>query len=200
MGSTDERRRYSVTFSLIGWAHTRNGVWKPYAYFMGYNEHANVSKVKASQWRHNGRDGVSNHQPRHCLLNLLYTRRSKKTSKLRVTGLCAGNSPVTGEFPTQIASNAENVSILWRHHVLRAGEGSHSHSGRSLGRDAGADDVTVSGVSQLSIVTSIPLHDDRAVPSLQKHQRSERYPRIWCNVTSLVVLYESIHVYGSVSW
>ena len=38
-------------------------------------------------------------------------RRSKKTSKLRVTGLCVGNSPVTGEFPTQMASNAENVSI-----------------------------------------------------------------------------------------
>ena len=29
----------------------------------------------------------------------------------RVTGLCAGNSPVTGEFPAQRASNAENVSI-----------------------------------------------------------------------------------------
>ena len=35
----------------------------------------------------------------------------KKTSKLRVTGLCAGNSPVTGEFPAQMASNTENVSI-----------------------------------------------------------------------------------------
>ena len=34
-------------------------------------------------------------------------RRSKKTSKRRVTGLCAGNSPVTGEFPAQMASNAE---------------------------------------------------------------------------------------------
>ena len=43
--------------------------------------------------------------------------RSKKTSKLRVTGLCGGNSPVTGEFPAQMASNAENVSIWWRHHV-----------------------------------------------------------------------------------
>ena len=41
----------------------------------------------------------------------------KKTSKLHVTGLCAGNSPVTGEFPTQKASNAESVSIWWRHDV-----------------------------------------------------------------------------------
>ena len=45
------------------------------------------------RWRHNGHDGVSNHQPRHCLLNRLFGCRSKKTSKLRVTGLCAGNSP-----------------------------------------------------------------------------------------------------------
>ena len=43
-------------------------------------------------------------------------RRSKKTSKLRVPGLCAGNSPVTGEFPAQRASKAENVSIWWSHH------------------------------------------------------------------------------------
>ena len=51
-----------------------------------------------------------------CFLNRLFRRRSKKTSKLRVTGLCAGNSPGTGEFPAQMASNAENVSIWWRHH------------------------------------------------------------------------------------
>ena len=43
-------------------------------------------------------------------------RRLKKTSKLRVTGLCEGNSPVASEFLAQRASNAENVSIWWRHH------------------------------------------------------------------------------------
>ena len=68
-------------------------------------------------WRHNDQDGVSNHQPHQCLLNRLLGRRSKKTSKLRVTGLCAGHSPETGEFPAQMASNAEDVSIWWRHHV-----------------------------------------------------------------------------------
>ena len=62
-------------------------------------------------WRHNGRGSVWNHQPHVCLLKCLFRRRSKKTSKLRVTGLCAGNSPGTGEFPAQMASNAENVSI-----------------------------------------------------------------------------------------
>ena len=69
------------------------------------------------QWRHNGRDSVSNHQPHDCLLKRLFRCRSRKTSKLRVTGLCAGNSPVTGEFPAQMASNAENVSIWCRHHA-----------------------------------------------------------------------------------
>ena len=70
------------------------------------------------EWRHNGHDSVSNHQPHHCLLNRLFRRRSKKTSKLHVTGLCAGNSPGTGEFPAQMASNAEKVSIWWRHHDI----------------------------------------------------------------------------------
>ena len=68
------------------------------------------------RWRHNDHAGVSNHQPPSCLLNRLFRRKSKKTSKLRVTGLCAGNSPGTGEFSAQMASYAENVSIWWRHH------------------------------------------------------------------------------------
>ena len=67
---------------------------------------------RASQWRHNGLDSVSNHLPHDCLLNRLFRRRSKKTSKLRVTGLCVGISPGTGEIPTQ------RVSIWWRHHGL----------------------------------------------------------------------------------
>ena len=40
-------------------------------------------------WRHNGRDGVSNNQPHDCLLDHSFRRRSKKTSKFRVTGFCA---------------------------------------------------------------------------------------------------------------
>ena len=59
------------------------------------------------QWCNNGLDGVSNHQPHHSLLNHLFRCRSKKTSKLRVTGLCAGNSTVSGEFSAQMVSNAE---------------------------------------------------------------------------------------------
>ena len=47
----------------------------------------------ALRWLHNDYDGVSNHQAHHCLLNRLFRRRSRKTSKLRVTGLCVGKSP-----------------------------------------------------------------------------------------------------------
>ena len=83
--------------------------------------------VKSLQWRHNGHDGVSNHQPHHYLLNCLFWPRSKKTSKLRVTSLCAGNSPVTSEFPAQMASNAENVSIWWHHHISNLEECGYKH-------------------------------------------------------------------------
>ena len=52
------------------------------------------------QWRHNGRDSVSNHQPHDSLLNRLFRRRSKKTSKLHVTGLCAAQMASYAEmFP-----------------------------------------------------------------------------------------------------
>ena len=40
----------------------------------------------------------------------------KHQSSVSLT-LCAGNLPVTGEFPAQMDSDAENVCIWWRHHV-----------------------------------------------------------------------------------
>ena len=70
------------------------------------------------QWRHYGHGDVSNHQPHYCLLNHLFRRISKKITKIRITGLCARNSPVTSEFPSQMASNAEKASIWWHHHVV----------------------------------------------------------------------------------
>ena len=46
-------------------------------------------------WHHYERDGISNHRRLNCLFNCLLRRRSKKTSKIRVTGLYEWNSPVT---------------------------------------------------------------------------------------------------------
>ena len=56
---------------------------------------------------HNERDGVSNHHHLYCLLSHLFRRRSKETSKLRVTGLCEGNSPVNAIL---ILSNWRNMT------------------------------------------------------------------------------------------
>ena len=53
----------------------------------------------------------------HYLFRHLFRRRSKKRSKLRVDGLCEGNPPVTGGFPSQRASDAGNISIWWCYHV-----------------------------------------------------------------------------------
>ena len=79
---------------------------------------ANSHKWHSSlPWRHNGSDGVSNNQSDDCLLNRSCRFRSKKTLKLLVTGFCEWTSLVIDEFPTQMASNAENVSTWWRHHV-----------------------------------------------------------------------------------
>ena len=72
--------------------------------------------VHPLQWRHHECYGISNHQPHDCLISRLFRHRSKKTSKLRITGFCEGNPSVTGEFPAQRASNTENISIWWRHH------------------------------------------------------------------------------------
>ena len=52
-----------------------------------------VPSSSTLQWRHNDHGGVPNHQPHRCLFNRIFRRRSKKISKLRVTGLYAGNSP-----------------------------------------------------------------------------------------------------------
>ena len=51
------------------------------------------------RWRHNGHDGVPNHEPRYCLLNRLFGPRSKKTSKLRVAGFVRGIHRGPGTSP-----------------------------------------------------------------------------------------------------
>ena len=61
--------------------------------------------------------GVSNHRRLEYLLERLFGRIWKRTSKLRVIGLCEGNPPVTGGSTSQRASNAKEVSIWWRHHI-----------------------------------------------------------------------------------
>ena len=99
-----------------------HGACTPHSLYVAFNFSPKNSRMTHRSpplplhWRPNGRNSVSNHQPHDCLFNRLFRRRSKEASKLRVTGLCAVNSPGTGEFRAQMASNAVNVSIWWRHH------------------------------------------------------------------------------------
>ena len=72
----------------------------------------------ALQWRHNERDGVSNHRRLHCLFNCWFRRKSKTNQSF--ASLTFGQEftgSVTGKFSAQTASNAENASVWWRHHV-----------------------------------------------------------------------------------
>ena len=168
MCSVNERRRYNVAWSFIGWCHTQNNPWymnaKTFVFadlivmaaivyvwdhhrfccwhrlfltwkaqdrwfqeqiYRRVSEYLHDTYAKSwimhirvtLQWRHNERDGASNHQHHDCLPTRLFRHRSKKTSNVCVIGLCAGNSPLTGEFPAERASNAEKVSICWRHHL-----------------------------------------------------------------------------------
>ena len=84
------------TLSTFGWIWTRSDL--VHMYF-----HCNPITV-TSQW----------------LPWRLKSPAPKKTSKPALLALCEGNSPVTGEFPAQKASNAEKASIWWRHHAIEA--------------------------------------------------------------------------------
>ena len=95
-------RHRNVTRYFHAIHHIRNNTFKQFV---------NCNKSLTLKWRHNERDGVSSHQPHDWLLNCLFRRRSTKTSTIRFTGLCAGNSTVTGEFSAQLVSDAKNASI-----------------------------------------------------------------------------------------
>ena len=69
---------------------------------------ADTELATTLQWRHKERNGVSNHQPHECLVNRLFKAQIKENIKAPRHWPC--------EFPAQRASNAENVSIWWRHH------------------------------------------------------------------------------------
>ena len=70
-----------------------------------------------------GQHDVSNHRQLHCLFNHLFRRTSKKTSKLRVTGLCdrwpvdsSHKGPVTQNFfifdDVSMIMDADGIALL----------------------------------------------------------------------------------------
>ena len=68
------------------------------------------ASTSSLQWRHNGRESVSNHQPYDCFLSRLFRRRSKKSSASLAFARGIHRGP-------QMANNAENSSIWWRNHI-----------------------------------------------------------------------------------
>ena len=82
--------------------------------------------MKSLQWCHNGRGCSSNHQPNHCLLNRVLRRRSKKTSKLCVTGLVWGIHRWPVNYPHKGPATRKNAPIWWRHHSWHRRNTSHN--------------------------------------------------------------------------
>ena len=124
----DKYTKNSVTIN-----HTVNGICGlkkatklRHEYFC--TEHIWRDHALIYHYSHNERDGDSNHRRLDCLLNRLFIRRPRKTSKPRVTGLCEGNSPVTGEFPAPrpVTHLQEHIRTWWKlisctHHTSPVG-------------------------------------------------------------------------------
>ena len=143
MGMLPWQPRFGFSFGFQGrpWVmilRSHSSLLNLYASFVECDCLSCVVFCYSLQCRHNEHDCVSNHRRLDCLLNHVFRRTSKKTSNLRVTGLCEGNSPVIGEFLTSSTSNAANVSIdvvimdetitvmnwnfaQWTHHLCREG-------------------------------------------------------------------------------
>ena len=104
------------------WAYLRNylvnGLLKTKSNFY-YRSHGSskdsFGAIIALRWRHNERDGVLIHQTHRVFTQAFIRAQIKENIKAQRHWLCEENSPVTSEFPTQRASNAENASIWWRH-------------------------------------------------------------------------------------
>ena len=84
--------RLTVSYCSMKYLHDKDAPNSHSKY--SHRSHLHISTL---QWRHIEHDGVSNHQPDHCLLKRLFMRQSNKTS------------PVICEFPSQRASNASNA-------------------------------------------------------------------------------------------
>ena len=100
-------------FSICPWLDIKTAIFTKLFKLKPSHSHARLNTL---QWRHNLSDGVSNH-----IVSIVYSTVCLDSDQRNHQGsatlaICEGNSPVTGEFPLQRASNVENASIWWRHH------------------------------------------------------------------------------------
>ena len=108
------RQRNDNMLHIVSIVHTNHVYFTLCERPLEFHDHPEVSL----QWRHNERDGVSNHRRVDCLFIRLFRYRLKKASKLCINGLYERNPPVTGGFPSEGPANTKNVSIWSRHHVV----------------------------------------------------------------------------------
>ena len=92
------------------------GVWSASLRFVQADQYCPMFMMRkyiylTLQWRHNELDGVSDHHYHDYLLNRLFTDQRKHQSPSSLA-FFVGNSPVTGEFTAQMASNAETVHLM----------------------------------------------------------------------------------------
>ena len=103
-------------FGIGTWHKTER---EPCAYSMTCNGYLTVLSGLTSQ-----RDGVSSHRRLDCLLNRLFRWRSKKTSKLGVTGLCEGwpvNSPRKHPVPRKMSPFDDIIMSQWMYQTVSVG-------------------------------------------------------------------------------
>ena len=100
----------------------------------------------------------------------------KETSKSVLLALCEGNSPVTGEFPTQRVSNAEKAPIWWHHHAL---SGIHGGDRKSAKLWVDYNDVTMSKIASQITSLTIVYSTVYSGPDQTKHQSSASLAFVW---------------------
>ena len=149
------------------------------------------------QWRHNERDNVSSQWRLDGLLNDLFRRRSKKTSKLCVIGLCEGNSPVTGGFPSHKGPVTRKMFpfddvIMWVNDVFITITTSYLNNGRvyfnfhpSLKRKCHFDKIFVTGCT-------VSGHNDKFRYSRWQKFRRNFFSQLWHSVLVTIVFYAFI--------
>ena len=99
---------FFIFVSISHYSHIRRFVITRAPSYFTCGKTSNITKREpwanvSLQWHHKRVRWLINHRRIYCLSNRLLRRRSKKTSKLRATGLCDGN-PVTDGFPSQWVS------------------------------------------------------------------------------------------------
>ena len=143
--------------------------------------------VVTSQGRHSGPDSVSNHQPHYCLLKRLFGRRSKKTSKLRVTFVRGihrrpANSPHKWPVTRKMFPFDYVIMFHWHSQICRADFYllvSHYHHCHDY---CGSYGVVVHNNSVSTAKTFLQL----------KWMRITTYALRWCNESTATVM-KAVH-------